>query len=171
MSDPTTKTTRSRLALVAIAMLLAAGVAFAGAIVHDSALRSTRPGGGDPTWFKTGLTGNHSKTSATPVDLQYVQGGDVLLRVNVRGSASGGTGTIEVWTSDQTTGSLDDARVQSQTFTLGTDNRAATGYQPAQPLYFDIAGDVAYDVRLVALSSGTADLKATTLGAGSKAAE
>ena len=99
-----------------------------------------------------------------------IQGEDPLLRVHVRGSTSAGTGTIEVWGATTTAGTLDTI-VGSQDFTLGTDNRASGGYQPRAPLYFDVSGFYAYDVRCVTLSAGTLDVKATTVGAGSVAAE
>lgn len=160
---------RNRIALALVAVLLCAGVALAAQQVFDSAGIVKRAGGSVQTWYLTGLTGTHSRTSATPVDLQQVQGGDTYLRVNVRGTVPGGTACFVVWTggTDETLDSI----AGIQTATLAVDNPGSAGYQPTIPLYFDVAGARVYDVRCVAVSAGTVDVKAATIGAASFAAE
>lgn len=161
---------RGRSTLLAIALIFAAGgIALAAGVAYDSIAASAQADGGAATWYRTGLTGNDSRVSATPVDRQPIANSEAYVKVKVRGSVGSGaqTACIVVYTAG-VSGTLDDI-AGIQTATVLVDN-LGDGYL-AEPLYFPVDGEHYYDVRCVAVSSGTVDLKVSTCGSASVVAE
>lgn len=163
---------RPRTALLALVpLLLIAGAALASSVhdVYKSVTTASRSAVG---FYRTALDGTDSRTySATPIDAQAVLGGDTTLVVVPRLGAASRTVTVEVGLYQRvgdTYTFLAVADSQTATSTASTDG---TGYFAARPLYFPLNGAQYYDVRVTAVSAGTADLKAWTIGAASAAAE
>lgn len=164
-------TPRRAATLAPLFLVLLAGLAVAGTVVHDSVTAAKRAAGGAQTWFATGLTGNHSSTSATAVDRQFISGGDTYLRVKVRGSSGSGAATACIMVLAAGTDGVLDSIAGVQTVTLSAFSIGGNGYQPLAPIYFDLSSETSYDVRVIAVSAGTVDLEANTCGAASIAAE
>lgn len=160
-----------RVGLVALLVLVFGGVALAATAFSDSYQTARqRSDNGAPTWYRTALTGSDSTSSTTAISAQSVSGGDTFLKVNVRGTAPGATACVLVLTAGPGSTTYDTvAGVQTATFT--TAFSGSSKYQPYAPLYFSLDGAASYDVRVIAVSSGTADLKAMTVGAASFSAE
>lgn len=162
---------RGRAALLAIAFCFSAGgIALAAGVAYDSIAASMQADGGAPTWYLTGLTGNHSRTSATPVDRQPLVNSEAYVKVKVRGTIDSGAATACIVVYTAGVGGTLDSIAGIQTATMLVDNLGGGGYL-AEPLYFAVDGEHYYDVRCVAVSSGTVDLQVSTCGASSVAAE
>lgn len=140
--------------------------------VHDVYRSAHRESdNGPPALFATGLSAD-ARTYSAPLRPQPVKGGDTTLVVVPRMGASGRTATVEVGlyhrAADGTYTFLCPAGAQVATATPATDG---TGFYPAEPLLFPLMGATHYDVRVVASSAGTVDVRAWTAGAVSAAAE
>lgn len=160
---------KNKLVLALVALLLVAVPALA-TTVYDAIRPARQADDGDATWYMTGLTGNHSRTSSTAVDLQAIQGDDTYVKLKARSTVGNGavTACFAVYTGG-TDGVLDSI-AGIQTVTFGIDSMTAGRYL-AEPIYFDVGGESVYDVRCVAVSAGTVDIKVNTCGAASHAAE
>lgn len=158
---------RNKLVLALGALLLVAAPAIA-TTVYEAIREVRRPSGGAQTWYRTGLDGTDTVDS-TPVDPQTIQGFDTYLKVVVRGTDGSGAATACVVVTTGVSGTTQDAIAGVQTVTLTTHN-LGDGYL-AEPLYFAVGGEHYYDVRCVAVSSGTVDIQAMTCGASSVVAE
>lgn len=170
------KSRSGRGVLAALLVVVLAGAVFAQQSVYDANKVAKKADGSAQTWYRTASTGTDSVTAATPVDRQYVQGGDTYIQVRVRGTSASSTHVIQCWTAgaNSTQSATDDTFdfATSQTATLSSaTNPGGNGYTATAELTFSVAGKTCYDIRHVNASAGTIDLEVNTIGAASTAAE
>lgn len=170
---------RGRLALGVVAVLLASGVAFAGAMTEVLSEVRKPTTLTSPTFLAalSDLDGTDSTTWSATTALAtarvHPMSGDPLLEVVVRHSAAGATACVEVGRRAR------DGTFQGiagiQTSTAGSGNTVAydgTGYYAAEPLYFALNGHYAAEVRVTdASGSTTVSLKMNSVGLAARAAE
>lgn len=163
---------RKRVTIWALAPVLLLASAALASSVHDVFKSVTTPNRTAVGFYREDLDGSDSRTySATPIDAQAVNGGDTTLVVVPRLGAPSRTCTVEVGLYQRIGDTYTFLCVADSQTATSTDSTDGTGYFAARPLYFALNGAHYYDVRVTAVSAGTADLKAWTIGAASTAAE